>query len=121
MSSIQDSLNDLRRADGVKACMLVTSDGLVVAESMGNKFREDIMAGLASYLGMTTNKALTEGGLERFDTFTLHAAHGKSVVVDLGESLLVVMLDQFADLETSRGEIQGTAQRLRRSSKLSST
>ncbi len=119
MSSIQDSLNDLRRADGVKACMLVTSDGLVVAESIGNKFREDIIAGLSSYLAMATNKALVEGGLERFDTFTLHAAHGKSIVVDIGESFLVVMLDQFADLDASRGEIQGTAQRLRRSSRLS--
>lgn len=118
MSSIQDSLNDLRRVDGVKACMLVTNDGLVVAESVGNKFREDILAGLASYLAMTTNKALEEGGLARFDSFTLHAAHGKSVLVDIGEAILVVMLDQFADVDTSRGEIQGTAQRLRRSSKL---
>lgn len=119
MSSIQDSLNDLRRADGVKACMLLTNDGLVVAESMGNKFRDDIVAGLASYLSMTTNKALTEAGLAHFDTFTLHAAHGKSVLVDLGEAFLVVLLDQFADLEQSRGEIQGTAQRLRRAAKMS--
>lgn len=119
MSSIQDGLNDLRRVDGVKACMLVTTDGLVVAESMGNRFRSDIVAGLASYLAMTTGKALTEAGLEKFDTFTVHAAHGKSVLVDLGESMLVVLLDQFADIEQSRGEIQGTAQRLRRSARMS--
>lgn len=120
MSSIQDSLNDLRRAEGVKACMVVTNDGLIVAESLANRFRPDIVAGLASYLCMTTNKALAEGGLERFDTFTLHSAHGKSVVADLGEAFLVVMLDQFADVEQSRSEIQGTIQRLRRSAKMPS-
>lgn len=99
--------------------MFVTSDGLVVAESIGNKFREDIIAGLASYLVMTTNKALVEGGLSPLDTFTVHAAHGKSVLVDISGSVLVVLLDQFADLDASRSEIQGTAQRLRRSSRMS--
>ena len=120
MSAIQDSLNDLRRAAGVKACLVVTTDGLVVAESQSNKYRDDIVAGLASYLAMTTNKALTEAELGHFESFTLHAAHGKSVIVDLGEALLVVLLDQFADLEASRSEIQGTAQRVRRTTRLSS-
>ena len=120
MSAIQDSLNELRRAPGVKACILVTFDGLVVAESVGNKFRDDIIAGLASYLVMTTNKALGDGGLPAFDTFTVHAAHGKAVLIDVAGSILAVLLDQFADLEASRSEIQGTAQRLRRSAKLGS-
>lgn len=121
MSSIQESLNELRRAPGVKGCVLLTDDGLIVAEALGNKFREDVIAGLASYLVMTTDKVLTEGGIQRFDQFTVHAAHGKAVFVDLDGSFLVVLLDQFADLEASRPEIQGAAQRLRRSARMSRT
>ena len=119
MSSIQESLNDLRRAPGIKGCVLVTVDGLIVAEALGKKFREDVIAGLASYLVMTTEKVLAEGGIERFDQFVVHAAHGKAIFVDLEGSFLVVLLDQFADLEASRPEINGAAQRLRRTSRMS--
>ncbi len=120
MNPIQETLDDLRRTAGVKACMLVMADGLVVAEALGARYREDVIAGLSSYLSMTANKALHEGGLGSFETFTLHAAHGKAVFCDIGESFLVVLLDQFADLEAGRSEIQGAVQRLRRSSRLGS-
>ncbi len=118
MNPIQETLEDLRRTNGVKACMVLTNDGLVVAQSLGARFREDIVAGLSSYLAMTTNKALEEGGLGKFESFTLHAAHGKSVFHDIGEAVLVVLLDQFADLDGSRREIQSAAQRLRRSARI---
>ena len=118
MNSIQESLTELRRAPGVKGCVFVTADGLVVAEALGNKYREDVIAGLASYLMMTTSKVLSEGGIERFDQFTVHSAHGKVIFVDLDGSVLVVLLDQFADLQASRGEVRGAAQRLRRSARM---
>ena len=117
-NAIQETLNDLHKAPGVKGCVLVTHDGLIVAQALGNKFREDVIAGLASYLVMSTDKVLRESDLGRFDQFTIHAAHGKAVFVDLEGSFLVVLLDQFADIEASRPEIHGTAQRLRRSSRL---
>lgn len=119
MSSIQESLNDLRRSAGVKGCVLITDDGLIVAETLDARFRDDVVAGLTSYLAMVTNKALREAGLESFDQFVLHATHGKAVFLSIENSFLVVLLDQFADLDASRAEIQGTAQRLRRAARLS--
>ena len=119
MSSIQENLNDLRRAPGVKGCVLLTEDGLVVAQSLDARFRDDVVAGLASYLVMTSTRALGEAGLERFETFSLHATHGKAVFACMEGSFLVVLLDQFADLDGCRSEIQGTMQRLRRLAKMS--
>jgi predicted regulator of Ras-like GTPase activity (Roadblock/LC7/MglB family) len=118
VSSIQESLADLQRAEGIKGCALVTNDGLIVAEALDEKFRGDVIAGLASYLTMTTNKVLTEGGEGGFDRFTIHAAHGKAVFEQLEESVLVVLLDQFADLEGAQPEIRNVAQRLRRQSRI---
>lgn len=118
MNSIQESLTELYRAPGVKGCVFVTSDGLVVAEALENKYREDVVAGLASYLMMTTSKVLQEGGIDRFDQFTVHAAHGKVVFIDLSGSVLVVLLDQFADLRACRAEIRSATQRLRRSARM---
>ena len=118
MTSIHESLAELRRANGVKGCMLLTADGLVVAETMDARYRDDVVAGLSSYLLMTTNKVLAEAGLAAFDQFTVHATHGKTVFVNLDGSFLVVLLDQFADLDGCRQEIQGAAQRLRRTARL---
>ncbi|MEY4828957.1 MAG: hypothetical protein RLZZ562_753 [Planctomycetota bacterium] len=118
MNPIQETLEDLRHVSGVKGCMVVTHDGLVVADSLGPRYRQDIVAGLSSYLAMTTNRALAEGGLGKFDSFVLHAAHGKSVFHDIGEAVLVVLMDQFADLEQGRHELQSAVQRLRRSARL---
>jgi predicted regulator of Ras-like GTPase activity (Roadblock/LC7/MglB family) len=118
VSSIQETLAELRQASGVKGCALVTSDGLMVAESLDPRFRDDVVVGLASYLMMSTERVLKEAGLAGFEQFTLHATHGKAVFATLGESFLVVLLDQFADLDGCRGEIQGTVQRLRRLSRM---
>jgi len=118
VNPILETLEELRRVAGVKGCMVVTNDGLVVAQSLGPRYREDIVAGLSSYLTMSTNKALEEGGLGGFESFTLHAAHGKSVFWSIGEAFLVVLMDQFADLEGARRDIQASVQRLRRSARI---
>jgi predicted regulator of Ras-like GTPase activity (Roadblock/LC7/MglB family) len=78
-----------------------------------------VVAGLTSFLIMTTEKALKEVGMPSFAQFAVHATHGKTIVIDLEGSYLIVLLDQFADVEGCRSEIQGAAQRLRRSSRLS--
>jgi predicted regulator of Ras-like GTPase activity (Roadblock/LC7/MglB family) len=118
-SPIQESLAELRHAPGIKGAALVTADGLIAASSLDARFRDDVVAGLTSFLIMTTGKALREVGMPTFTQFALHATHGKTVVVDLDGSYLVVLLDQFADIDRCRDEIQGATQRLRRSSRMS--
>jgi predicted regulator of Ras-like GTPase activity (Roadblock/LC7/MglB family) len=121
VNPIQEYLNDLRRSAGVKGCVLIMDDGLIVAETLDARFRDDVVAGLTSYVAMVTNKALNEAGFDHFDQFVLHATHGKAVFLTIDKSFLVVLLDQFADLEQSRAEIQGTVQRLRRTARLGRT
>lgn len=119
MSSIQETLAELRQAPGVKGCVLMMADGLVVAQALDARFRDDVVAGLASYLMMSTQRVLKEAGLQGLEQMQLHAAHGKAVFVALEGSFLVVLFDQFADLESCRDEVHSTTQRLRRLSRLS--
>lgn len=118
MSRIHDTLIELRRAPGIKWAALITNDGLVAASSLDASFREDVLAGLSSFLLMTTARCLGEGGLGKLDEFLLHATNGKAMFLDVDGSFLVVLLDQFADLAGCRAEIQTAAQQLHRSSKL---
>jgi predicted regulator of Ras-like GTPase activity (Roadblock/LC7/MglB family) len=118
MSKIHEAIESLRQAPGVKGAALLTNDGLVAASSLDSSLGVDVIAGLASYLLMTTNKSLADGKLGRCSQLTLHATHGKAVFVDLDESQLVVVFDQFADIADAQKEVQEAALRIRRASRL---
>lgn len=118
MSKIQEMVVELRSTPGIKGVALITSDGLVAAESLDERYRSEVVAGLTSYLLMTTNRSLREGGLGQCTQFVLHATHGKAVFTTLDDSYLVVLFDQFADLTAARREVQGIAGRLRRATRL---
>jgi predicted regulator of Ras-like GTPase activity (Roadblock/LC7/MglB family) len=119
MSKIHDAVTELRRTQGVKGAALLTHDGLVAAASLDESLGADALAGLASYMLMSTNKSLTEGGMGRCARLQLHATHGKAVFVDLTDSYLVVMFDQFTDIANAKKEIDDAAARIRRASRLS--
>jgi predicted regulator of Ras-like GTPase activity (Roadblock/LC7/MglB family) len=118
MNSIHDILAELRVAPSVKGAAVVTSDGLVASESLDERYRSDVVSGLSSYLMMTTNRSLREGGLGACNRFVLHATHGKAVFVALKDSYLVVLFDQFADLGAMQDEIGAVATRLLHSTRL---
>lgn len=118
MSKIHDAVVELRRAPGVKGAAVLTVDGLMAAASLDESLGSDVIAGLASYLLMTTNKSLAEGGMGACSQMTLHATHGKAVFLDLQDSFLVVMFDQFADIADAQKQVQDAATRIRRASRL---
>ena len=117
-SKIQDALAELHRLPGVKATALVTNDGLVAAESLDQRFGSDVVAGLTSYLLMTTNRCLDEGKLGKTSQIIVHASNGKAILTTLDAACLVVLFDQFADTARARKDVQEAAQRIRRLSRI---
>lgn len=119
MSKIHEAVAELRTAPGVKGVAVLTLDGLVAAAALDEMAGADALAGLASYLLMSTNKCLVEGGMGGCGRMTLHATHGKAIFVDLTDAYLVVMFDQFTDVAQARKEIDDAATCIRRASRLS--
>jgi len=119
VNAIHDTLEELHRSTGIKGASVVTLDGLVVSDSLDDVFNTDVVAGLASYLLMTTNRSLREGGLGECSQFMLHATHGKVILTALDDAYLVVIFDQFADVRAIKKEVSDAARRIRRSSRLS--
>lgn len=119
MSRIHDCVAELHRLPGVKGAALITNDGLVVASSLDERFPSEVITGLTSYLLMTTQRCLEEGGLGKASMYVLTATHGKAVIVAIDDSCLVLMLDQFADPAQAKREAQEAAQRIRRASRIS--
>jgi predicted regulator of Ras-like GTPase activity (Roadblock/LC7/MglB family) len=118
MSRIHDALTDLRGVPGVKGAAVLTQDGLVAAASLENAASAETLAGIASWLLMTTVKILRDGGMGGMHRLVVQATHGKAVLIDLQESCLVVMLDQFTDADQAAAEIDEAALRIRRASRV---
>ena len=118
MSKIHDSVAELHRLPGVKGAALITNDGLVVTASLDEHLSQDVVSGLTSYLLMTTQRCLTEGGLGKATHYVLTATHGKTIVVSIDDSALIVLVDQFADVSQARREAIEAAQRIRRASRI---
>jgi predicted regulator of Ras-like GTPase activity (Roadblock/LC7/MglB family) len=119
MSKMQQALAELRRSQGVKGAAIVTMDGLVAAADLDERFQADVIAGLSSYLLMTTNRSLGESGIGSCSRFVLHATHGKAVFVPLDGAFLVVVCDQFAEFSSTQQEVDSVARRLRALARLS--
>ncbi len=113
MGKINETIEGLRRQAGVKGAAVIMADGLVAAESLDARYRSEVLAGLTSYLLMTTNRSLREGGLGECTRFVMHATHGKVMFLALRDAFLVVVFDQFADLQAVSGAVQEATERLR--------
>ena len=118
MSKIHDAIVELRHAPGVKGAAVITSDGLVAAASLATGLEAEVVSGLASYLMMTTNRSLNEGGYGPCTKLLLNATHGKAVFVELDDSYLVVLFDQFAEIGQADREVEDAVGRIRRASRL---
>ena len=65
----------------MRGAAVVTADGLVAASSVATGLDPEVISGLASYLMMTTNRSLGEGGYGACTRLMLNATHGKAVLV----------------------------------------
>ena len=118
MNKIQDTLVELSQIRGIKGCVIVLRDGLMVAEALSERFRNDVVSGLASFLLSMTNRALEAASMGEFRRFTMHSVHGKVLLIELGGPYLVVLLDQFANIDGCEADIKAAAQHLRQLSKM---
>ena len=115
-TAIQDMLGELCGVSGVRGAAVLTEEGIMVASVLRQRFSEDVVAGLASFLIMTTRKSL--GDSRRFRRFTMHSTNGKLILDEVDGAFLVTIVDQFAELEAILAEIDDTSRRLRRIQKI---
>ncbi len=114
MSQIHEIVAGLREVSGVKGTAMLTTDGIMVASELGDEFTDDVVAGLTSFLISTTRRSLEDAGMGTFNRFILNSTHGKVILVDVGDAVLVVMTNQFANLDGCLLKVQEAAAELRR-------
>jgi predicted regulator of Ras-like GTPase activity (Roadblock/LC7/MglB family) len=98
MDAVFKRLNERAAAKG---SMVVTNDGMVVAGIMRQDMRKDIVGALSSFLISATGRCLRQGGIGSFGRMIMTATHGKVVIKSLEDYFLVVIVDQFADMDAA--------------------
>ncbi|NUM35698.1 MAG: roadblock/LC7 domain-containing protein [Candidatus Brocadiae bacterium] len=111
-------LQQLNREVGVKGSMVVSPDGLVVMAELGEGIDQEVVAAMASSTIVSTKRALSLCGSEKFDRLILTAAHGKIVFVDIELAYLLVLTDKNINIDFTLLEIDGAAHRIRNTWKI---
>ncbi len=107
-------LSELNSAVGVKGSAVVTKDGILVKSALDPGLKEDVVSALSSFLIATTSRALKECGIETFERFIITSTHGKVILVNLEDAYLVVVADQFINIDLTLVEIMSVARKLKK-------
>jgi predicted regulator of Ras-like GTPase activity (Roadblock/LC7/MglB family) len=115
---MKDILLDLNEEAGIRGSAVMTPDGMMVMSALPADASEDVVSALASFVITTANRSLKESGLTQFEKMMLTATHGKILIFRVEAAYLVVVTDQFVDLDLAMVEVAAAASRLRRASKM---
>ena len=106
-------LKDLNQVAGVKGCMVVTQDGIVVSAQLGHDLDQEAVAAVSSQMIRTARGGMEAIGMKPFKRFVQVCSWGRMVFVDLEIAYLVVITSQNIKLDVIVMEIDSTARRIR--------
>ncbi|MCA8972143.1 MAG: roadblock/LC7 domain-containing protein [Planctomycetes bacterium] len=113
MNDMEIVLRGLNEKAAAKGSVVVTNDGMVVAADMRKEIRKDIIGALSSFLISATDRCLRQGEIGHFGRMVMTATHGKVIIQSLHEFFLVVVVDQFADMELALEAVTVAGAKLR--------
>ncbi len=110
-------LSQLNQVAGVKGSMVVTKDGVVVAEALDPDMDKTSVAAISSHMIQVGSRGLEQLGRGSFEQFTLTSAHGRMVFVNLDVGYLVVITKMEMRLEQVLIEVESAARKIKGQSK----
>lgn len=110
-------LTELNQVAGVKGSMVVTKDGVVVAESLGPDLNKENVAAVSSHMIQVSERSLDGLGRGMFERFALTSAHGRMVFVNLDVGYLVVITRMEMKLGQVLIEVDSAARKIRQLSR----
>jgi uncharacterized protein len=110
---MQNILTELNQVAGVKGSMVVTKDGVVVADSLGPDLSKESVAAVSSHMIQMSERGLAELGRGMFERFAFTSAHGRMVFVNLDVGYLVVITKMEMKLDQVLIEVDSAARKIR--------
>ncbi len=116
---MREVLKELNTLPGIKGSLVVTPDGIVVASELSSELDEDTTAALVGNVVTQTTRLLDAGRYEEMDRMVLTASRGKIVIQNLTNCQLVVVTNQFINIDLTVLEITSAAIKIRELGRLS--
>ena len=111
-------LEELNLRVGARGSLVVTRDGIPIASSSRVEFHEERVAALAQKVIRESARALEGLSIPGFEQFVLTADCGRMIFVELSVAYLVVITQLSVDPEQAMLEIQSSARRIERASRI---
>lgn len=115
---MKDILAKLNKTQGIRGCMIVNRDGIVVASDFAVDADEASMGAVTSSILAALEGALKRINMGRFQRFIITGNENKVAVVDAGQAILVILLQQDVNLGMVNVDIKEAAAAVQANSRI---
>ena len=108
-------LLELNKTEGIKGSMVVGKDGLVIASQLPSNIDAELVGAMASAAFGAAERTAAEIGMGNLEQTMIEGEHGKTLMIDAGEGILVVLTDAKANLGLIRIAMKRSAEKIKTS------
>ena len=105
-------LKDLGRINGVNGSLVVGKDGLIIESEVSSDVDSELVAAMSSAVFCTAERSAEEMKHEPLKQVMIEGSKGKTLMIDAGEGILVVITDIEINLGLIRIEMRRSAERV---------
>jgi uncharacterized protein len=106
---VKDILGKLNKTSGVRGSMIVNRDGIVVASDFSVEVDEAGMGAVTSSILAALEGALKRINMGKFSRFIITGSENKVAVVDAGQAILLILLQQEVNMGMVNVDIKEAA------------
>jgi len=97
MSGIKPILSRFNSVEGAIGSLVCTPDGIVIEVQISERFDKDVISAFISSVALSLKTACETLGLDEFSRYQMDATKGNVLLVNLGKSYFVAILEKEAD------------------------
>lgn len=105
-------LKDLGRINGVSGSLVVGKDGLIIESEVTSDIDSELVAAMSSAVFGTAERSAEEIKHNPLQQVMIEGDKGKTLMIDAGEGILVVIADVGINLGLIRIEMRRSAERV---------
>jgi predicted regulator of Ras-like GTPase activity (Roadblock/LC7/MglB family) len=106
-------LKDLGRINGVNGSLVVGKDGLIIETEVPSDIDSELVAAMSSAVFGTAERSAEEMKHEPLEQVMIEGSRGKTLMIDAGEGILVLITDVDINLGLIRIEMRRSAERVK--------
>lgn len=106
-------LIELNKTEGIKGSMIVGKDGLVIATQLPGNIDAELVGAMASAAFGASERTISEIGMGNLEQAMIEGEHGKILMIDAGEGILVVLTDEKVNLGLIRINMKRAAEKIK--------